>query len=227
MVSIYLGDLLTAQFVERINRFLCTVEVNGSLKEVHLHDPGRLKELLLPQTTVFLRKENAPHRKTQYDLVCVLHNGLLVCCDSRVPNKLVKKALHQKALDLPDYTRITPEYTYSNSRLDFCLDTILLEVKGVTLVRDGLALFPDAPTERGRKHVKTLMSALQEGFQSYILFLVQRPDAHQFSPNKETDPEFAQTLLQAVKKGVNILVYTSEIVGNHMYLREKILSIIL
>lgn len=225
MVSIYLGDLIEAQFVERVNRFLCTVNLNRLLTQVHLHDPGRLKELLLPQSTVFLREENAPHRKTKYDLVCVYHKGVLVSCDSRIPNKLIKKALHQKALELPDYSEIIPEYTYKNSRIDFCLDkTTLLEVKGVTLVKDGLALFPDAPTERGRKHVHTLMSALTEGFQSYILFLVQRPDAHKFSPNRQTDPKFAHTLEKAAKKGVTILVYTSEIVGSRMYLREKISS---
>jgi len=224
MTSVCIGDVIEAQFVQRVNRFLCTVVLNDKVTEVHLHDPGRLTELLLPESKVLLREENAPHRKTKYDLVGIYTGDTLVSCDSRVPNRLVKKALHEKAIpELPDYKRIIPEYTYGHSRLDFCLDEkILMEVKGVTLVRNGLALFPDAPTERGRKHVRSLMSAVNHGFTSYILFMVQRPDAHQFSPNADTDPEFADTLKKAAKKGVNLLVYTSEFVGNYLYLREKL-----
>lgn len=224
MTSVCIGDVIEAQFVQRVNRFLCTVLLHNKVTEVHLHDPGRLTELLLPESKVLVREENAPHRKTKYDLVGIYCGDTLVSCDSRVPNRLVKKALHEKAIpELPDYKWIIPEYTYGHSRLDFCLDEkILIEVKGVTLVRNGLALFPDAPTERGRKHVKTLMSAVTHGFTSYILFMVQRPDAHQFSPNAETDPEFTDTLKEAAKKGVNLLVYTSEFVKNYMYLREKL-----
>lgn len=224
MISIHVGNLIEAHFTERVNRFLCTVLLNGKAVDVHLHDPGRLKELLLPESAVLLREENNPHRKTRYDLVGVYTGGVLVSCDSRVPNRLVNQALHERAIpELPDYSTIMPEYTYGHSRIDFCLDEkILIEVKGVSLVRNGTALFPDAPTERGRKHLQTLVSALKNGFRSYIFFVIQRPDAHRFSPNAETDPAFADTLEKAVKKGVNILVYTSEFVGNYIYLKEPI-----
>lgn len=228
MTSIVIGtNLIEAQFTERVNRFLCTVLLDDELIEVHLHDPGRLKELLLPGSRVLLREENSPHRKTAYDIVGVYTGTTLVSCDSRVPNRLVKEALKEKALpELQDYHTISSEYTYQNSRIDFCLDTnILLEVKGVTLVKNGRALFPDAPTVRGRKHVHTLMAALKEGFTSYIFFLIQRPDASRFTLNAQTDPQFATALEHAIRKGVHILAYTSEFAGNFMYLREKLSSI--
>lgn len=228
MTSIVIGtNLIEAQFTERVNRFLCTVLLDDELIEVHLHDPGRLKELLLPGSKVLLRKESSLHRKTTYDIVGVYTGTTLVSCDSRVPNRLVKKALQEKALpELQDYHTISSEYTYQNSRIDFCLDTnVLLEVKGVTLVKNGRALFPDAPTVRGRKHVHTLMAALKEGFTSYIFFLIQRPDASRFTLNAQTDPQFATALEHAIRKGVHILAYTSEFTGNFMYLREKLSSI--
>lgn len=225
MTSIRIGRrLIEAQFVERVNRFVCTVLLNGAAVDTHLHDPGRLKELLLPGAKILLREEHAPHRKTSYDMVGVYTGDILVSCDSRVPNQIVKQALHEKAIsELPDYQTIIPEYTYGPSRLDFCLDErILIEVKGVTLVRNGRALFPDAPTERGKKHVQTLMSALEEGFESCILFLIQRPDVYRFSPNRETDPAFADVIKEAAEEGVRILVYTSAFVGNHLYLKKSL-----
>ena len=224
MTSVYIGDLVEAHFVERVNRFLCTVVLDGHNVKAHLHDPGRLRELLLPHARVLLREENSPHRKTKYDLVGIYTGQTLVSCDSRVPNRLIKKALEEKALpEFSGYTEVIPEYKHQNSRIDFCLDhKTLIEVKGATLVENGLALFPDAPTERGRKHVQTLIDSLYQGFSSNILFVIQRPDAYKFSPNKNTDPEFADLLSQAAEKGVAILVYISEFKDNYMHLREKI-----
>jgi sugar fermentation stimulation protein A len=225
MTSILIGHhLIPARFVERKNRFLCRVDVDGILMDVHLHDPGRLKELLVPGVRVLLREEPSPHRKTGHDMVGIYHRDVLVSCDSRVPNRLIKKALEERVLpDLPEYSTILPEFTYGHSRLDFCLDsTILLEVKGVTLVTNGRALFPDAPTERGKKHVETLIQAQREGFQCYMVFLVQRPDAHSFAPHAKTDPQFTAALVKAVQEDVNICVYTSEFLGEYMYLRDPI-----
>ncbi len=224
MTSLSVGNLIAAHFLERVNRFLCTVLLLDEVINVHLPDPGRLTELLIPETKVLLRLEKNPSRKTRYDLVGIYTEGTLVCCDTRIPNSLVKKALQEKTLsNLPDYQRIIPEYTYEHSRIDFCLDErILIEVKGVSLVKNGLALFPDAPTERGRKHVETLIKALEEGFQSYIIFIIQRPDAYQFTPNAETDPSFAEIMKEAINKGVIPLVYTSEFAGTYIYLRDKI-----
>ena len=219
-----MGNLVEAHFLKRINRFLCRVLLLDDVIDVHLHDPGRLTELLIPEAKVLLRPEKKSSRKTSYDLVGIYTEGTLVCCDTRIPNRLVKKALQEKVISqLPDYQKIIPEYTYMHSRIDFCLDErILIEVKGVSLVKNGIALFPDAPTERGRKHVETLTKALEEGFQSYIIFIVQRPDAYQFTPNAETDPSFAETVKRAIEEGVIALVYTSEFAGNYIYLRGKI-----
>ncbi|MBU6997817.1 MAG: DNA/RNA nuclease SfsA [Theionarchaea archaeon] len=229
MVSIYLGNLLRAQFIERVNRFVCTVLLDGNIREVHLHDPGRLKELLVKGVPVLLREEPGPHRRTHYDMVIIYKNSTPVCCDSRVPNQLTKRALQDRALpELPGYHKIIPEYSFQDSRLDFCLDNrILIEVKGVSLVRDDRALFPDAPTSRGRRHLETLISATHQGYTCYVLFLVQRPDASTFSPNRATDPQFAVTLQKAAQEGVNLLVYTSTLQGTHIHLKEKITSIIL
>jgi sugar fermentation stimulation protein A len=229
MSSIYVGELVRALFLERVNRFLCTVLLDGSIREVHLHDPGRLKELLVKGAPVLLREECGSHRRTHYDMVIIYQGLTPVCCDSRVPNQLVKRALQDNALsDLPEYQEIFPEYSFQDSRLDFCLDhRILMEVKGVSLVKNGKALFPDAPTLRGKRHLETLISAVHQGYASYVLFLIQRPDATTFSPNKETDPQFAATLRRAVQKGVNLLVYTSQFKRNCIYLKEKITSIAL
>lgn len=229
MRSIYVGDLVRAQFMERVNRFLCTVLLDDSIREVHLHDPGRLKELLVKGAPVLLREEPGLHRRTHYDMVIIYQGSIPVCCDSRVPNHLVKRALQDNTLsDLPVYQEIHPEYSFQDSRLDFCLDhRILMEVKGVSLVKNGKALFPDAPTARGRRHLETLISAVHQGYTSYVLFLIQRPDATTFSPNKETDPHFAATLRKAAQKGVNLLVYTSQFQRNHIHLKEKITSITL
>jgi sugar fermentation stimulation protein A len=203
--------------------------LDGSIRGVHLHDPGRLKELLVKGAPVLLREECGPHRKAHYDMVITYQGLTPVCCDSRVPNQLVKRALQDNALSgLPEYQEVFPEYSFQDSRLDFCLDhRILMEVKEVSLVRNGKALFPDAPTLRGRRHLETLISAVDQGYTSYVLFLIQRPDATTFSPNKETDSQFASTLRKAAQKGVNILVYTSQFQRNHMHLKEKITSIAL
>ncbi len=223
MTSVCVGDVFEAQFIKRVNRFTCSVKIHKNIREAHLHDPGRLTELLIPGSRVVLRAENAPHRRTHYDMVGVYTGDMVVSCDSRVPNRLVGDALRERALsELPPYKTVVPEYTYGHSRIDFCLDErILIEVKGVSLVRNGVAFFPDAPTERGRKHLDTLISALSK-FECYIFFLVQRPDALTFSPNEDTDPAFASTLREARTKWVNILVYTSALVGNYVYLREKL-----
>ena len=228
MTSILIGNsLLSGRFLERNNRFICTVEIDGRETAVHLHDPGRLRELLIPGARVIVREEKSPRRKTGYDMVGIYHHDTVVSCDTRVPNRLIKKALEERALpEIQGYSTIVPEFTIGHSRLDFCLDsTILLEVKGVSLVINGRAIFPDAPTQRGRKHLETLMTAAHTGFTCYVLFLIQRPDAHSFSPNTHTDPLFSETLVKAVDEGVILLVYTSEFLGNHMYLRDRIAAV--
>jgi sugar fermentation stimulation protein A len=182
---------------------------------------------LTPGTEVLLKEVFRESRKTDCDLIGVFHRGLLISVDSRVPNKLVLEALKKGEIkELSEYDEVKSEYTYGPSRLDFHLSNerqkCLLEVKSCTLVKRGVAMFPDAVTKRGRRHVMSLMRAKKEGFRACILFLVQRGDANVFAPNNETDPEFGQTLRNAVWEGVEVFAYASEFCGKRIILKRRI-----
>ncbi len=181
-----------------------------------LPNPGRMHELLTPGTEVVLREVLKENRKTDYDLIGVLYNGQMVSVDSRVPNKLVLEALKNRDIkELSEYNTIKPEYGYGHTRFDFFLANeqgrCLLEVKSCTLVKDGVAMFPDAKTERGRRHVTDLVKAKKEGYRACVLFIVQRTDANVFAPNDETDPEFGKVLRDAALEGVEVYAYKVEI----------------
>ena len=206
-------------FQERLNRFAALVKIGDKVLLTFLPNPGRMHELLIPRTEVFLRKATKGNRKTSYDLIGVSHNGQKVSLDTRVPNKLVLEALKNKDIpELSEYTTIKPEFGYGQSRLDFFLankhESCLLEVKSSTLVKDGVAMFPDAVTERGRRHVNELAKAKKEGYRACVIFLVQRTDAHSFAPCDETDPEFGKALRKAAKEGVEVYAYKTEISNN-------------
>ncbi len=186
-----------------------------------------MHELLTPGTEVILRKVTKEDRKTDYDLIGVFYNGQVVSVDSRVPNKLILEALRNKDIrELSEYNIIKPEYGYGHTRFDFFLtneyESCLLETKSCTLVKNGVALFPDAETERGRRHVRDLMKAKKEGYRACVLFVVQRTDAHVFTYNDETDPEFGKVLREAAMEGVEVYAYCSEFVGNTITLKGKI-----
>ena len=203
--------LLPAVFQERPNRFLARVFIDGEEALAHVSDPGRLKELLVPGVEVYLRPAKGA-RKTKFDLVLVKHKGLLVSLESTLPNKLVELALKEGFFeDLAHYPQIQREVTYNDSRLDFCLsndsDKCFIEVKSVTLVEDGLALFPDAPTLRGTRHLKELIKIKEEGMRAISLFIIQREDATSFSPHKSMDPLFASTLKEAQDAQVEVWAY--------------------
>lgn len=203
--------LLPAIFLERPNRFLARVLLDGEETIAHVPDPGRLKELLLPGVEVYLRPASGA-RKTKFDLVLVNYQGTLVSLDSTLPNRLVELALKKGFFqELVHYPQIQREVTYGESRLDFCLsspaDTCFIEVKSVTLVQDKAALFPDAPTIRGARHLRELIKAKAEGMRAISLFIIQRDDATSFSPHREMDPLFASTLKQAHSLGVEVWAY--------------------
>jgi len=186
-----------------------------------------MHELLTPETKVILREVLKQNRKTGYDLIGVFYNGQIVSVDSRVPNKLVLEALKNKDIkELSEYNVIKPEYGYGHTRFDFFLanehESCLLEVKSSTLVKDGVAMFPDAETERGRRHVRDLVKAKKEGYRACVLFIVQRNDAHMFAPNDETDPEFGKVLRNAAVEGVEVYAYYSEFIENTITLKGKI-----
>ena len=214
-------------FQKRPNRFLALVKVEDRILPSFLPNPGRMHELLTPGTEVILREVLKENRKTDYDLIGVFYNGQVVSVDSRVPNKLVLEALKNGDIEeLSEYNIIKPEYGYGHTRFDFFLanehESCLLEVKSCTLVKDGVALFPDAETERGRRHVRDLVKAKKEGYTACVLFVVQRTDARVFAPNDETDPEFGKVLRDATVKGVDIYAYYSEFVENKITLKGKV-----
>jgi sugar fermentation stimulation protein A len=210
------GKRARGVFQERLNRFSALVRVKDKTLLTFLPNPGRMHELLVSGTEVILREVLKENRKTSYDLIGVSYNGQWVSVDSRVPNKLFLEALRNRdIIELADYSIIKPECGYGHSRFDFFLanecDRCLLEVKSATLVKDGVAMFPDAVTERGKRHVKDLVKAKKEGYKACVLFLVQRTDAYSFAPDDETDPEFGKALRTAASAGVEIYAYKMEI----------------
>jgi sugar fermentation stimulation protein A len=221
------GEILEGFFMERLTRFSALVKLEDGIFEVFLPNPGRLKELLNFGVKVVLKKIEYKRRKTAYDLIGVYHEGLKVSVDSRVPNMLVFEALKKKALkEFAEYSTIKPEPFYGHTRFDFLLgnhkELCLLEVKSCTLVKDGIAMFPDAKTERGIRHVMELLKAKKEGYRACILFIIQRTDAHSFSPADDVDKEFGEALRQASNGGVEVYAYSSEFVGDKIILRGRV-----
>ncbi|MFQ5975377.1 MAG: DNA/RNA nuclease SfsA [Candidatus Hydrothermarchaeales archaeon] len=221
------GKLSKGVFYKRLNRYLALVKIDGKRVYCFVPNPGRMEELLVSGKLVVLKKVLKEDRKTSYDLIGVHHKNQIISIDSRIPNKLVFDALkNRKMIEFSGYNSIKMEPRYGNSRLDFLLyndsEMCLLEVKSCTLVKDGRALFPDAPTERGRRHLMELIKAKKEGLRSCILFLIQRTDAKVFSPNDKTDPKFGMALREAEKEGVDIYAYSSEFKDNKIILKGKI-----
>ena len=197
-------------FVRRLNRFAAEVLIDGKTEKVHVKNTGRLRELLLPGAKVTLQKASDPGRKTAYDLISVYKAGLeWVNIDSLVPNKLMKQYLMSLDFDI-----VRPEFTFGNSRFDFYMERdgekYLTEVKGCTLAADlarGIGLFPDAPTERGVKHLDELAAAAKIGYHCQVVFVIQMNGIHTVLPNDETHPQFGQALRRAMKAGVQVVCY--------------------
>lgn len=197
-------------FVKRLNRFSAIVKVFGQEELVHVKNTGRLGELLLPGAVVYLKYSDAPERKTRWDLISVENRGQIVNIDSQAPNKVFGEWVRQGGFRR-DVRTVRPEFTYGDSRFDFRLEcesgVQFVEVKGVTLLRDGCAYFPDAPTERGVKHLHGLMRAVQEGYEAAAVFVIQMKRAQALRPNDETQPAFGQALRQAASAGVQLYAY--------------------
>lgn len=197
-------NITKALFISRPNRFIAEVEIDGKPETVHVKNTGRCKELLLPGCEVWLTAPGTPNRKTKYDLVAVRKsNGMLINMDSQAPNKVVKEWLAKQ-----NYDKIVPEYTYGASRIDFYMergkDRYLMEVKGCTLEVDGVGYFPDAPTERGIKHLRELMKAVEDGYHAILLFVIQMDEVREVRANVATHPEFGIALEEAKKAGVEV-----------------------
>lgn len=219
--------LVKGVFLERANRFVCWVEVEGRKEQAHLANSGRLRELLVSGRQVYLVESFSPHRRTHYDMLLMSLDNILVSVDARLPNDLVEEGLRQGILEpFRDYSQIKREVLFGHSRLDFLLQNngqlCYVEVKSVTLVEHGKGLFPDAPTERGRQHLLSLMQAHKEGHQAAIIFVVQRPDVMGFSPNDGTDPAFGLVLRQAQKAGVGIYSYRCQVTLKEIRIESEI-----
>ena len=199
-------NILPAVFLERLNRFTALIRINNEVVRCHVKNTGRCRELLLPETPVYVQHCPSETRSTAYDLITVCkRDGSLVNLDSQVPNKVVLEWL--KAQD--SALQLRPEYTWGNSRFDlFIHQHALMEIKGVTLLTEnGIARFPDAPTLRGVKHVEELIRAKEEGFDAYVFFVLQMKNVKELRPNDITHPEFGVALRRAHKAGVQLLAY--------------------
>lgn len=205
-------DLVVATVSCRLNRFAVQVVRDGVPVAAHLANSGRLQELLAPGTPALLAARAGPKRKTAFDLLLVRVGRHWVSTDARLPNALVDEALAEGRLKpLRPYRKARREVRFGHSRMDFLLGTppeqCLLETKSVTLVEGGIALFPDAPTERGLRHLRELISARQTGLAAAVVFVAQRGDARAFRPHDEADPRFGHALREAAEAGVLVLAY--------------------
>lgn len=198
------SNIVEAKFISRPNRFIAHVDIDGTEVVVHVKNTGRCKELLIPGCRVYLEKATNPERKTPYDLVAVDTPIGIINIDSQAPNAVVKEWLMKQ-----DYDLVVPEYKYGNSRIDFYMekgeDKYLLEVKGCTLIKDGIGYFPDAPTERGVKHLRELTAAIDKGYKAMAAFVIQVEGISEVRPNIETHPEFGVALNEAKNAGVEVL----------------------
>lgn len=203
-----------AKFLSRPNRFIAHIEIGGIPQVCHVKNTGRCRELLIPGANIVVQRVRHPKRKTGYDLIAVYKGRELINIDSQAPNKVFHEWLGKSDL-FQDISHVKPEFKYGDSRLDFYLEgdsrKVLVEVKGVTLEEEGVALFPDAPTERGIRHLRHLCLALKEGYEAYMFFIVQMGDVLYFAPNHKTHAAFGRALKEAQTEGVRILALECQV----------------
>lgn len=218
------GQMTPGTFLTRPNRFIAHVEIRGNREIVHVKNTGRCRELLTPGARVWCRESDNPARKTKFDLIAVEKGNRLINMDSQAPNVAAGEWLRSGALG--ELTDLRAESVHGDSRFDFSFTRdgkpCFLEVKGVTLEREGVCAFPDAPTQRGVKHLRGLTRLAQEGWGAYILFVIQMADVLYLRPNGETDPEFARALVEAAEAGVTLLAMDCHVTPDTMTLRNPV-----
>ena len=205
-----------AKFMERCNRFVAVVELDGREEVVHVKNTGRLRELLLPGRMVALASASNPERKTRFDLIAAEKPGLgWVNIDSQACNQVIAEWLDNRPAPFTGLTRVQPEYSYGSSRFDFYFEQGerrgLMEVKGCTLEIGGVGYFPDAPTERGAKHLRELSLAAQAGYDCFLAFVIAMPGVKRVLPNERTDPVFAKALEDAMAAGVQVIYLACQV----------------
>ena len=214
-------NITKAIFINRPNRFIAEVDIDGHKETVHVKNTGRCKELLLPGCEVWLTAPGTPDRKTKYDLIAVRKdNGILFNIDSQAPNKVVKEWLSGQ-----EYDTVIPEHTYGDSRIDFYMERgghkYLMEVKGCTLEVDGIGYFPDAPTKRGIKHIRELIRAKKAGYHAILAFVIQMDGVTEVRPNIGTHPEFGVAMDEARKAGVEVWFLTCHVEPDRLEITGK------
>ncbi len=201
------ANMVPGIFRKRPNRFIAHVDIDGQEQVVHVKNTGRCRELLVPGAAVWCQRSDNPARKTRYDLIAVKKGSRLINMDSQAPNTAAREWLESGGLGKIDNLR--PETVHGDSRFDFSFTLeekpCFLEVKGVTLEDDGVCAFPDAPTERGAKHLRGLAEAVRQGYGAYVLFVIQMADVKYLYPNDRTDPDFGTALREAAAQGVHIV----------------------
>ena len=224
-------NIVKGIFKSRPNRFIAKVEVEGKEETVHVKNTGRCRELLRENATVYLEKSSNPNRKTAFDLVAVEKaregkDNLLVNMDSQIPNAVAYEWFKGENPLFSKNAKIRREVTFGDSRFDLYIEDgdrkAFVEVKGVTLEFDGLALFPDAPTERGVKHINELIKAKEAGYEAYILFVIQMKEIHTFSPHKEMHKDFAEALNNAYNNGVKVIAMDCVVAPEGMVIDKEV-----
>lgn len=223
-------NITTGIFLERKNRFIAEVEIDGQSEKCHVKNTGRCRELFLPGVKVVLQRSDNPNRKTQYDLIAVYKNHQIVNVDSQVTNTVVEEWI-KKSGYFPELKLVKREVTYGNSRFDLYIEygkekRAFIEVKGVTLEEQGIARFPDAPTLRGVKHVEELMKCRKDGYEAWLFFVVQMKKIHHVEPNWKTHPEFGCALQKAAKAGVHLVAYDCLMTENSIQI-DQLLPVVL
>ena len=217
-------NMVAGRFIARPNRFIAHVEIDGKLEICHVKNTGRCKELLQPGATVYCQRAANPDRKTKFDLITVKKGDRLINMDSQAPNTAAGEWLRNGGLG--EITHLRPETTHGNSRFDFSFQKdgklCFLEVKGVTLEQDGVCAFPDAPTERGAKHLRELKDTAEMGYGAYVLFVIQMEDVQYLHPNDATDPDFGNALREAAKAGVTVLAMDCHITQDSMTIQKPV-----
>ena len=219
------SNMVPGIFIARPNRFIAHVEIFGQVEICHVKNTGRCRELLVPGAQVWCQRSTNPNRKTKYDLITVKKGDRLINMDSQAPNIAAGEWLRSGGLG--DISNLKAEYTHGDSRFDFSFllegRRCFLEVKGVTLEHDGVCAFPDAPTERGVKHLKGLTQAAKEGYGAFVLFVIQMPDVKYLRPHDERDPAFGAALREAAENGVTIMAMDCGVTEDIMQLRLPVL----
>ena len=216
------SNMTPGTFLARPNRFIAHIQINGQTEVVHVKNTGRCRELLPVGAQVWCQRSDNPNRKTKYDLITVRKGARLINMDSQAPNAAAKEWLEGGGLGRVEQLRAETRHGDSRFDFSFVLDgkQCFLEVKGVTLETDGVCAFPDAPTERGAKHLRGLTQAAQEGYGAYVLFVIQMADVEYLHPNDATDPAFGKALREAAANGVQVLAVDCQVTVEEMKIRK-------